>query len=87
MQTLRKFTLVALLAASGLMGCTEKATEQAATQCPQNAVAYVASVHRAPFHRPDCRSAQRISPSNLQTFSTRDEAIQAGHRPCKVCSP
>jgi methylphosphotriester-DNA--protein-cysteine methyltransferase len=87
MQTLRKFALVALLVASGFVGCTEKATEQTATQCPQNAVAYVASVHCAPFHRPHCRSAQRISPGNLQSFSTREGAIQAGHRPCKVCKP
>jgi micrococcal nuclease len=87
MQTLKKFALVALLVASGFIGCTEKTTEQASAKPPQNAVAYVASVHREPFHRPDCRWAQRISTGNLRSFSTRDQAIKAGHRACKVCRP
>ncbi len=87
MQTLRKFALIALLAASALVGCTEKTTEQASARPPQNAVAYVASVHREPFHSPGCRWAQKISPANLQSFSTRNEAINASHRPCKVCRP
>jgi hypothetical protein len=87
MKALTNLALAVLLAASGLSGCTERTTEQAPTQPAQHAVAYVASVRREPFHRPDCRWAQRISPANLQTFSTRDEAIKAGHRPCKVCKP
>lgn len=48
---------------------------------------YVASKKRAPFHYPWCRWAKQISPYNLQTFSSREEAIRAGHRPCKVCNP
>jgi len=50
-------------------------------------VAYVASKLRDPFHYPTCKWAAKISPANLQTFKTRKEAIQAGHRPCKVCRP
>lgn len=87
MKPLTKLALVALVVASGFVGCTEKTTEQMSAKPPQNAVAYVASVHREPFHRPDCKWAQRISPGNLQSFSTRDAAIQAGHRPCKACRP
>jgi micrococcal nuclease len=48
---------------------------------------YVASSLREPFHRPSCKWAQKIAPGNLQTFKTREEAIKAGHRPCKVCKP
>jgi len=48
---------------------------------------YVASSLREPFHRPSCRWAQRIDHANLQQFSTRQAAIDAGHRPCKVCKP
>ena len=50
-------------------------------------VKYVASKKRIPFHYPWCLWAKQISPYNLQTFSSREEAIQAGHRPCKVCNP
>lgn len=48
---------------------------------------YVASKIREPFHKADCEWASRISPENLVTYSSREEAIQAGHRPCKVCRP
>jgi len=48
---------------------------------------YVDSVTREPLHRPSCQWAQRISPENREWFATREEAINAGHRPCKVCNP
>jgi micrococcal nuclease len=51
--------------------------------CP----AYIASYKREPFHYPWCQWAQKISPANLQCFYSREEAIAAGHRPCKVCNP
>lgn len=48
---------------------------------------YVASVNKEPFHCVSCRWAQKISPKNAVYYNTREEAIQAGHRPCKVCNP
>ena len=57
----------------------EAAKTQAAT--------YVASKKQAPFHHPTCKWAAKISPENLQTFKTRKAAVQAGHRPCKICLP
>ena len=48
---------------------------------------YVASIHKEPFHRLSCRWAQKISPKNAVYYNTREEAIQDGHRPCKVCNP
>ena len=39
---------------------------------------YVASRNSAVFHRPDCKSAAKISPKNLVHYATRDEAIAAG---------
>ena len=49
--------------------------------------AYVASKNSDVFHKPDCRWAKNISPKNLVGYSTRDEAIEAGKRPCKWCKP
>lgn len=48
---------------------------------------YVASVYKEPFHRVSCRWARKISPSNAVYYNTRQEAINDGHRPCKVCRP
>ena len=48
---------------------------------------YVASVNKEPFHRISCRWAQKISPKNVVYYNTREEAVQDGHRPCKVCKP
>jgi len=48
---------------------------------------YVASKSSNVFHRPDCRWAKNISPNNLVSYSSRDEAIKAGKKPCKSCKP
>lgn len=48
---------------------------------------FVASKNSTVFHRPDCRWAQSISERNLVGYKTRDEAIEAGKRPCKSCKP
>ena len=48
---------------------------------------YVASKNSKVFHKATCSSAKRINPGNLVTYKTREEAIQAGKRPCKICKP
>jgi len=48
---------------------------------------YVASRNSKVFHRPDCVYVKRILLKNLIRFSTREEAISSGRRPCKVCKP
>ena len=48
---------------------------------------YVASVLREPFHYPTCRWAKKISEANLVGFKTRQEALDSGQRPCKICQP
>jgi len=48
---------------------------------------YVASRLKEPFHYPTCRWAQKISEENLIGFKTRQQALDSGRRPCKVCKP
>jgi len=48
---------------------------------------YVSSKNSQVFHSPQCRSVKRIKPENLVGYVSRDEAVQAGKRPCKVCRP
>jgi curli biogenesis system outer membrane secretion channel CsgG len=48
---------------------------------------YVASKNSDVFHHPWCSYVQAIKPENKICFSTREEAIGSGRRPCSVCKP
>ena len=48
---------------------------------------YVASKNSGVFHRVGCKSAAKISEKNLVRYTTRDEAVQAGKKPCHECNP
>ena len=48
---------------------------------------YIGSKSSEVFHRSDCRWAQNISQENIIVYSSREEAIKAGKRPCKTCNP
>ena len=48
---------------------------------------YVASKKSEVFHSPDCKWAKKISPKNLIGFKSREQALNSGRRPCKVCKP
>lgn len=48
---------------------------------------YKAHIKNMKFHTSGCRYGEMISPQNLATFKTRDEAIDAGYAACKVCHP
>ncbi|ACX52448.1 nuclease (SNase domain protein) [Ammonifex degensii KC4] len=48
---------------------------------------YIGNARSKVFHRPDCEWAQKISPRNRVEFRNKEEALEAGYRPCKVCNP
>jgi phosphatidylserine/phosphatidylglycerophosphate/cardiolipin synthase-like enzyme len=48
---------------------------------------YVTSANSEVFHREGCGAALKISAKNLTRYMTREEAIQAGKRPCAECRP
>ena len=48
---------------------------------------YVASKNSAVFHKANCKSAAKISAENLVRYATREEAVQAGKKPCAECKP
>ncbi len=48
---------------------------------------YVGSKNSNKFHYPDCKWAQRIKSKNQVWFNNRQEAIDKGYIPCKVCNP
>ncbi len=53
----------------------------------ENKYAYVASKNSKVFHKPDCTWAKKIKSENLVRYNSRDEAVNAGRRPCKICNP
>ena len=48
---------------------------------------YVGNISSHKFHKPDCRWAKKISTGNRAYFKSRQEAINKGYTPCKVCRP
>ena len=48
---------------------------------------YMGNKNSLKFHLTSCQWAQRISERNAIYFNTRDDAIDSGHIPCKVCNP
>ena len=57
------------------------------TPINNNNVEYVGDVQTKVFHYSWCRYVSEMKDSNKVYFSTRDQAISAGYRPCKVCNP
>lgn len=76
-----KKTIIALVAAALTLGCSVAAPSV-------SAAAYIGNVNSMIFHYENCRfGGNRIKEVNRIYFSTRDEALSAGYRPCKVCKP
>jgi len=48
---------------------------------------YVTSKNSPVFHRATCGSAAKITARNLVSYASREEAIQAGKKPCSECKP
>ena len=46
-----------------------------------------ASKRSAVFHKADCKSVAAIFAANLVNFGTRQEAVEAGKKPCSICQP
>jgi hypothetical protein len=48
---------------------------------------FVCSKNSEVFHCSGCRLARDIAAGNLIGYKSREEAVRAGKRPCKVCKP
>ncbi|MDN5363982.1 MAG: micrococcal nuclease [Eubacteriales bacterium] len=58
-----------------------------ATPSTSKETKYIGNIRSRIFHRPDCQWAQKIALRNRVEFKSREEALEAGYRPCNVCSP
>ena len=50
-------------------------------------VGYVVNDSSMKFHNKDCKYAQNISSNMRYVMDTRDNLINSGYAPCKVCNP
>lgn len=48
---------------------------------------YLASKISSVFHYPGCKRAHKVIPGNRVYFKTRNEALENGYRPHKICNP
>jgi LPXTG-motif cell wall-anchored protein len=48
---------------------------------------FVGSKNSDVYHYPSCSYVDRIKPENRIYFSSPEDAIDHGYRPCKVCNP
>ncbi len=51
----------------------------------EDRVYYVANRNSELFHRPDCKSVKRINAENITAFSSIEQALEEGFKPCRAC--
>lgn len=56
-------------------------------QTSSSSGSYVGNANTHVFHYSSCSYVNRMKEGNKVFFNSRDEAIAAGYRPCKVCNP
>ena len=54
---------------------------------PALASDYVGNARTMKFHYADCSSVKKMNPANKVYMNSRDEAINRGFVPCKICCP
>jgi len=74
-------------AAAGCAAGSSALSVKQSGAAPATGVKYIGNARSKKFHRPDCEWAQKIAPGNKVEFKTREEAVEAGYVPCKVCKP
>lgn len=48
---------------------------------------YIGNSNSGKFHEPSCTSVSKMSDGNKVFFSSRDDAVNQGYIPCKMCNP
>ncbi|MGB9788504.1 MAG: thermonuclease family protein [Dictyoglomus turgidum] len=61
--------------------------EEGKIKLPFGKTLYIGNINSKIFHYPWCPYAQAMSEKNKVYFSSREEAINAGYKPCQVCNP
>ena len=62
-------------------------TTQAPEQPKQTQTGFIASKTGKVFHRMDCYHVKRIDQTKAVKFTSKEQALKTGKRPCKTCNP
>jgi len=65
----------------------KRRTQSYQSMAKSDAGQYVGSNKSNKFHRTSCGYVRRIKPENIIYFESREEAVNYGYIPCKVCCP
>ncbi len=74
-------------AAELMIAPLDAVSQDVRTLIEDDTVAYVGNQNSHRFHVPSCPSVMEMQPENRITFSTREEAVEAGYQPCGRCHP
>lgn len=72
---------------------TQTSTTTQATKAQDTSVStssssgYIGNLNSLKFHKVDCEGVRKMSEKNKVFFKTRQEAINEGYVPCKMCNP
>ncbi len=72
-----KKTIIALLTVTALICSTEQII----------ATDFIGNNSSLKFHYSNCRVGKKIKADHQVNFNSREEAINAGYTPCKICNP
>lgn len=73
-------------AANGQKAVQQQSAPPAAKHV-QSKLIYVGSLSSAVFHLSSCEAVATIAKANLVTYASREDAVNKGKRPCKICNP
>ncbi len=79
--------LMAVVAVAGIVPVGTMQILEPVAYAEQKQEVFVGSARSNKYHYPWCKWAQKISPRNLVTFSSSEDAQRRGYVPCKVCNP
>lgn len=66
---------------------TLNSTSSDSTSSDVQSGSYIGNSNTMKFHKPNCSSVSKISEKNKVTFPSREDAVNKGYVPCKLCNP
>nr|WP_295001818.1 thermonuclease family protein [uncultured Methanobrevibacter sp.] len=66
---------------------TASAPTSAESTSSSGSASYIGNANSGKFHDPSCSSVSKMSDGNKVFFSSRNDAVNQGYIPCKICNP
>ena len=66
---------------------SSQAPSSAESTSSAGSASYIGNANTGKFHEPSCSSVSKMSDRNKVFFSSRNDAVNQGYVPCKMCNP